>query len=92
MTKQRRSSAEIAAFLRAAGAEHFAKNPRPKDAAARQADFRQRMEEEGFVQVTGWVRRDQAAAVSALIRRLRDDPALEPGPVRNTRTGRIERI
>lgn len=88
MTKR---SDDIAAALQAAGAIHAAKNPKVSN-ARRQTEFRERMEAEGFVQVTGWVRRDNAAAVASLIRLLREDPDLEPGPMRNTRTGRLRKL
>ena len=59
--------------------------------ANRQREFRKRMEEQGFVQVTGWVPASQMADVQSVMRRLRDDGDLEIGTLRNTRTGRAVR-
>ncbi|RWO96668.1 MAG: hypothetical protein EOQ98_21860 [Mesorhizobium sp.] len=85
MTKR---SDEIAAALQEAGRVHAIKSP----SATRQRAFKKRMSDDGFVQVTGWVRSHQAADIAALMKRLKEDTDLEPGPMRNTRTGRLERV
>ncbi|MFC3705923.1 hypothetical protein ACFOOL_14290 [Devosia honganensis] len=56
----------------------------------RQADFRRRMEAAGYVQVTGWVHRDQAADALTMLRRLRENPALSPVSLRNSATNKFE--
>ena len=59
--------------------------------ADRQKEFRKRMEAEGYIQVTGWVPAAQASDVRILMKRLMTDADLEVGPLRNVRTGRLER-
>lgn len=56
----------------------------------RQAAYRRRMEDAGFVQVTGWVHRAQAADALTMLRRLKDNPALTPVSLRNADTNRFE--
>lgn len=58
------------------------------DSAARQREFRKRMEAEGYVQVTGWVPRDQAADVRDVMKRLCEGD-LEIGPLRSYSTGKL---
>ena len=58
----------------------------------RQRTYSQRMRAEGFVQVTGWVHRTQAGDATQVLRRLREDPDLRPGPMRNTTTGKLSRL
>lgn len=58
----------------------------------RQRDFRSRMEAAGFVQVSGWVHRDQQADTIQLLRRLKEDGGLRPGPVRITTTGKLAKL
>ena len=58
----------------------------------RQAEYRRRMELAGFVQVTGWVYRHQAASVKTLIHRLQEEADCEAGPLRNSATGRLARL
>lgn len=57
----------------------------------RQAAFRERMVKAGMVQVTGWVHSHQAADATQMLRRLKEDPELSPGPLRNPATGRLVR-
>ena len=63
-----------------------------KSAASRQAQFRYNMHRQGMREVTGWVREHQTADMTLLMRRLREDPDLEIGPLRNTRTGRLVKL
>ena len=59
----------------------------------RQADYRQRMTASGLVQVSGWVHAGQQQGdASILLRRLRDDPDLRPGPLRHSRTGKLHKL
>lgn len=58
----------------------------------RQRLYRERMEAEGYVQVSGWVHRDQAPDAVQLLRRLREDRALLPGPLRHSTTGRLQKL
>ena len=58
-------------------------------ARERQSAYRERMQEQGLVQVSGWVHRDQAAAVVDYLRLLKDNPGLKPGPLRNPVTGKL---
>jgi hypothetical protein len=51
--------------------------------------FRRRMADAGYVQVTGWVHRTQAADANQLLRRLKANPALQAGPLRNPETGKL---
>lgn len=44
-----------------------------------------------MVQVTGWVHSHQAADATQMLRRLKEDPELSPGPLRNPATGRLVR-
>lgn len=60
--------------------------------AARQAAFRRRQEADGMVQVTGFVPGSVASEVQQLIRRLRADPALTVGPLRNVVTGKLDKL
>lgn len=55
----------------------------------RQAAFRERMVNAGYVQVTGWVHRDQVADATEMLRRLKESPGLLPGPLRNPATGKL---
>ena len=55
----------------------------------RQAAFRERMVNAGFVQVTGWVHESQAAETLHMLRRLKEAPELVPGPLRNPVTGKL---
>lgn len=61
-------------------------------ARKRHAAFRERMVAAGFVQVSGWVHKEQAGAAAQLLRRLKEEPALLPGPVRDTRTGKLLKL
>lgn len=58
----------------------------------RQRAYRERMLAEGYVQVTGWVHSHQAGYVAVQLARLKRDPDLTPGPMRNTKTNRFESI
>ena len=58
-------------------------------ARERQSAYRGRMQQAGLVQVSAWVHRDQAAAVVDYLRLLKDNPGLEPGPLRNPVTGKL---
>jgi hypothetical protein len=60
--------------------------------AQRATAFRKRMVEAGYVQVAGWVHRSQVAEVNQMLRRLREDKTLQPGPLRNPDTGRLVRL
>lgn len=55
----------------------------------RQAAFRERMVNAGFVQVTGWVHADQAPDTLHMLRTLKENPGLMPGPLRNPATGKL---
>jgi hypothetical protein len=57
--------------------------------AERQRQFRNRMEAEGFIQVTGWVPAAKASEVRILMQQLCKHPELEPGPLRNSETGKL---
>jgi hypothetical protein len=59
--------------------------------AARQAAFRKRMQENGFVQVAVWVPAAQAASVTLAAKTLCENEALELGPMRNTTTGKVHK-
>lgn len=56
----------------------------------RQADFRARMQAAGFVQVTGWVHRDQASDALTMLQRLRENRHLTPVSLRNSATNKFE--
>jgi len=58
----------------------------------RQSNFRNKMKEQGNVQVTGYVSEQQAAEIKEVMRRLKDDHDLEVGLLRDTRTGRYEKV
>ena len=60
--------------------------------AQRATAFRKRMVEAGYVQVAGWVHRSQVAETNQMLRRLRADRTLQPGPLRNPDTGRLVRL
>ena len=60
--------------------------------ADRQATYRQRMEALGMVQVSGWVHRTQAPEVVGLMQNLRINADLTVGPIRNTRTGKLQKL
>lgn len=60
--------------------------------AQRQAEFRKRMKAQGYVQVTGWVKANQASDVMILMKRLAESDELEIGPVRNVKTGKLQRL
>lgn len=55
----------------------------------RQAAFRARMKAEGLVQVTGWVHEHQASDAIQVLRRLKKNEDLTPGPLRNTVTNKF---
>lgn len=61
-------------------------------AKERQAAFRARMKAEGKVTVTGIVHEHQMADLMQLMKLLRDNPDLEVGLVRNTKTGRYRKL
>ncbi|QCS36991.1 hypothetical protein [Tortoise microvirus 39] len=58
----------------------------------RQAQYRAKLESLGQTNVTGIVNYTQVGDVLILLRRLRDNPDLEVGLIRNTRTGRYEKL
>lgn len=60
--------------------------------AERQRAFKERMRATGFVQVTGWVRSDQAGDIAELMARLASDPDLEVGPLRSRASGKLARL
>lgn len=55
----------------------------------RQAQYRARMQADGFVQVTGWVHKSQESEAMIYLKLLRINPSLQPGPLRNPATGRL---
>lgn len=55
----------------------------------RQASYRQRLVNAGFVQVSGWVHADQAADTIQMLQRLKESPGLLPGPLRDPSTGKL---
>jgi hypothetical protein len=59
--------------------------------AQRQAEFKKRMKDGGFVQVSAWVHAHQAADVSNALKLLKEDADLEIGPLRNVVTGRLRK-
>lgn len=59
--------------------------------AERQRAFKNRMRENGMVQVAGWVHAHQHGDVQQLISRLASDRDLEAGPVRSQSTGKLAR-
>lgn len=61
-------------------------------AAERQKKFRQLMADKGMVEVSGWVPREHGAAVKDLMLALSSRPHCEIGPLRNTATGKLERL
>lgn len=61
-------------------------------AKERQAAFRARLAAEGKRPVNGIVHEHQMADVLLLMQMLRDNPDLEVGLVRNTRTGRYQKL
>lgn len=60
--------------------------------AERQRAFKAKLAEQGLRQVFGYVHEHQLSDLLLLVARLRDNPDLQVGPVRNTATGRIERL
>lgn len=58
----------------------------------RQTKFRNQMKEQGLTQVAGWVPEHQSAAVTMLLRQLRDNPHLEVGLLRDPETGRFVKL
>lgn len=58
--------------------------------AERQKAFRRRLEAEGMAQISGFVPGRHFDDVRLLIERLRNDPALTVGPLRNVVTGKLE--
>lgn len=63
-----------------------------QSSAERQRAFRKRMAEFDRRPVNVIVPASMAGAIAALARRLCEDPDLEIGPLRNTRTGRLEKL
>lgn len=61
------------------------------DNAARQAAFRKRMQEKGFVQVAVWVPATQASAVTLAAKTLCENDSFELGPMRNTASGKLHK-
>ena len=59
--------------------------------AARQARFRAKLKAQGMVTVTLIVPRGAVADLNELAEKLRSNPDLRPGPVRNVRTGKLGR-
>lgn len=60
--------------------------------AERQRAFKKRMQEQGFAQVTAWVHESQVPDLMQLLAKLKENPDLVPGPVRNTLTNKFESI
>ena len=61
-------------------------------ARKRQASYNARMRAAGFKQVTGWVHKEQSADAGWLLKRLKGNPDLRPGPVRDVTTGRLAKL
>lgn len=59
--------------------------------AERQRAFKARMNEQGFEQVTVWVRSSQAASVRLVAKQLAENPDLEFGPLRDAVSGQLVR-
>jgi hypothetical protein len=58
----------------------------------RQREYRKRRRAAGLVPVTGFVPAALSGEIMRLMQRLAENRDLELGPVRNVRTGRLERI
>lgn len=55
----------------------------------RQAAYKARLKDAGLEQVSAWVHPHQKADLLLLLQKLRADPSLEVGPLRNTETGKL---
>lgn len=60
--------------------------------AERQRAFRERQRAAGLTAFAALVPSRHVGALADLVRRLREDESLEIGPLRNTRTGRLEKL
>lgn len=60
--------------------------------AERQRAFRERKLAEGLSALTVIAPKRHHAALAMLVKRLAEDPNLELGALRNTRTGRLEKL
>jgi hypothetical protein len=63
------------------------KEEKKANAAKRQREFRARLEEQGLVSVTGFVPAHLAGELRDIMRILCENPDLEVGTFRNTKTG-----
>lgn len=57
--------------------------------ATRQRAYRERMKEQGFVQITIWVPAHVAADMVVIANQLSGNGSLELGPLRDTLTGKL---
>lgn len=62
------------------------------EARNRQAKYRERMADAGFVQVCAWVHKHQEADTMQLLRRLKANETFIPGALRDTDTNRFVSI
>lgn len=60
--------------------------------AERQREFKAKMAAAGFVQINGWLHRDQVGDVRTLLDMLKADPDLTPGPARSRCTGKLVKL
>lgn len=58
----------------------------------RAAAFKERMQAQGLRQVNVWVPADKAANIQILAEMLRDNEALDVGPLRDTLSGKLVRL
>lgn len=54
--------------------------------------FRDRMKALGYVQVAGWVHRDQVPDTNQMLRRLKANKHLQPGPLRDPESGKLVKL
>lgn len=59
--------------------------------AQRQREYKKRLKESGLVVVSGFVHPHQRQAVVLLLSALRDSPWMMPGPLRDTRSGKLQK-